>query len=256
MRYSHRQLVAVCLLTCAGMALAQDGPSDAELKQANNPLANMKAFNVQNYYAPDLIDADGTSNTAWLRYAQPFGRVLLRASLPFQTMPTSTGTESGMGDLNAFAAFMLTPDDSSTPFGVGPLVAAPTASDDALGLDGWQAGFAAVYFNAKSAKLQYGALVTWQTDVSGDEDSSLGVIQPFAFWQLGRGTYLRAAPSWVLDFENDRYNVPIGLGIGKVVKVNKIVFNGFIEPQFTAFNQGAGNPAAQVFIGLNMQFLD
>jgi len=247
-------LLALCFLTSVGAALAQEAPSDQELKQANNPLADMKAFNVQNYYAPDLIDASGTSDTAWLRYAQPFGKVLLRVSLPVQTVPTSTETQSGLGDLNAFAAYLFTASDSPTPFGVGPLVVAPTASDDALGLDGWQAGLAAVYFNAKSAKLQYGALVTWQTDVSGDQDSSLGVIQPFAIWQLGRGTYLRAAPLWVFDFENDRRNIPIGLGLGKVVKVGKTVFNGFIEPQFTAFNDGAGNPAWQIFIGLNTQF--
>jgi hypothetical protein len=255
MRHSHRLLALTCTLACAGAALAQQAASDQELKQANNPLANMQAFNVQNYYAPDLIDVDGTSNTAWLRYAQPLGKVLVRASLPLQTVSTSGQSESGLGDFNAFGAYLLTPGDSPTPMGVGPLVAAPTASEDALGLDGWQAGLAAVYFNAKSAKLQFGGLVTWQTDISGDEDSSLGVVQPFAFWQLSRGTYLRAAPLWVFDFENNRHNVPVGLGVGKVVKVGKTVFNAFIEPQFAVLNDGAGNPAFQIFLGLNMQFL-
>ena len=92
--------------------------------------------------------------------------------------------------------------------------------------------------------------------VAGEgDDTSLAVLQPFFFVQLGKGTYLRMAPLWVFDLENESYNVPLGFGIGKVVKPGQTVFNIFIEPQFTVLHDGIGQPELQIFAGLNMQFL-
>jgi hypothetical protein len=48
--------------------------------------------------------------------------------------------------------------------------------------------------------------------------------------------------------------VPIGLGIGKVIAKEKVVFNLFIEPQYSLADKGAGWPEWQIFIGLNSQF--
>ncbi len=81
--------------------------------QANNPLANMTAFNVQSYYIGELTDSDYDANQFWLRYAKPFSignsSWLLRASLPFNSFPTPPdgSTESGLGDFNAFAAYLI-----------------------------------------------------------------------------------------------------------------------------------------------------
>ena len=80
------------------------------------------------------------------------------------------------------------------------------------------------------------------------------VSQPFYFFQLGKGLYLRGAPIWVFDLENDTYHVPIGLGIGKVIPTEKGVYNFFIEPQFTVLDKGPGQPEVQLFMALNMQF--
>ena len=88
--------VGSLLLTTAA-AVAQDGASDAA--QANNPLANFKAFNVQNYYVSELSELDDqNANTFWLRYAQPVGSWLLRASLPMSRVPTGPSTrDAGAG---------------------------------------------------------------------------------------------------------------------------------------------------------------
>ena len=73
--------------------------------QANNPLADIQAFNIQNYYIPEISGVDDTANTMWARYVQPFGNWLFRGSLPFSRVPTASGeSTSGMGDLNAFLA--------------------------------------------------------------------------------------------------------------------------------------------------------
>lgn len=39
-------------------------------------------------------------------------------------------------------------------------------------------------------------------------------FQPFAFYQLGGGAYLRVAPIWVYNLDNGDYSVPVGLGVG------------------------------------------
>jgi hypothetical protein len=253
--------VSAILAGPSGFAEEPAAPTDAETKamtQANNPLANMVAFNIQNYYYSALYGTDDSADTVWLRYVQPFGRWLLRASLPISTVPvpSSPDPESGLGDFNAFMAYLLSDPSSSTQFGVGPLIAAPTATDDALGSDTWQVGAAAVYFNAESRRIQYGGLVTYQTSFAGDgSDVSQAAFQPFYIFQLGKGTYLRGAPIWVYDLENSTYSMPIGLGIGQVIKNENIVYNLFIEPQWTFLHKGVGQPEFTVFMGINLQFL-
>ncbi|MEP0710729.1 MAG: hypothetical protein ABJC55_02290, partial [Algoriphagus sp.] len=109
---------------------------------------------------------------------------------------------------------------------------------------------------AKSPVFQYGALVTWQTSFAGDSDrngTNNSAIQPFYFFQLGKGTYLRGAPIWYYDFENDSFNMPMGLGLGQVVKVGSTVMNLFMEPQYTMLSKGT-QPQFQLFAGINLQF--
>ena len=101
-------------------------------------------------------------------------------------------------------------------------------------------------------------LLTWQASFAGDDDGegvNVAALQPFAFYQLGGGTYLRAAPIWVYNFENDNYSVPLGLGIGQVFKKDKTVYNLFVEPQYSVADHGPGQPEWQVYFALNMQFL-
>jgi hypothetical protein len=51
------------------------------------------------------------------------------------------------------------------------------------------------------------------------------------------------------------YNIPFGLGVGKVLKHGKAVFNLFLEPQFTIAHKGVGQPATQIFAAVNIQFM-
>lgn len=246
------------LVCCPALVAAQEEQMSAEA-QANNPLANFKAFNLQNYYVPELSGAGNqTANSFVLRYAQPFGDWLMRASLPFNRVPTGSDTsQSGLGDLDAFFAYLFDTGSPARSFGVGPQFVVPTATEDETGSGKYQLGAAAVYFDAASAFFQWGGLLTWRTDVGGDsdrDDVNLFAAQPFYFFQLSNGNYFRGAPIWVFDLEDDTYHVPVGLGMGKVVKSEKTVYNFFVEPQFTVLSDGPGQPDLQVYMGLNTQF--
>jgi hypothetical protein len=256
--------VILVVLSAISTSPASAQKTDA-LAQANNPLANMTAFNIQDYIIGELTESDESANQLWFRFARPLElgktRWLVRASLPVNSYPSgpSGDTSTGLGDFNVFAAYLIDIGNPAVSFGVGPQLTAPTASEDALGSDKWSAGIANVLFNAKSPKFQYGYLLTWQASFAGSDDRSdvnVGALQPFAFYQLGSGVYLRATPIWVYNLENDNYGIPLGVGVGKVFKKGKSVFNAFLEPQFSIADDGPGQPQWQLFLGFNMQFMN
>lgn len=233
------------------------GPSEEELKKANNPMANTKAFNVHNYVIPSLYGIDhASSNQLIARYAQPFGKVLVRASMPFVTTSfTGEGPTSGLGDFNVFAIYSPT-SKSGNQFGIGPVFVAPTGTHN-LGQGKWQGGVAILGFFAKSRIIQFGSLLQWQASFAGDDDRpdvSTLIPQLFFIWQIGGGTYLRSSGVLTFDLKHGNYVVPLGLGIGRVVKAGKVVFNIFAEPQITVLAEGYGQPQFQTFIGFNTQF--
>jgi hypothetical protein len=254
--------LGACLVSLLStIAIADEGVSDAA--QANNPLASMTAFNLHNYYIGKTTGSGDDANQFWMRYAMPFkigdSNWLMRASLPINTFPSlpDGDKETGLGDLNVFAAYLFDTGNPALSFGLGPQINAPTASKDSLGSDKWAAGVANVLFDARSKRFQYGYLLTWMASFAGDDDkpdTNVGAFQPFGIYQLGKGTYLRSTGIWVYNFETDNYSVPLGIGIGQVIPKGKTIFNVFLEPQWSVADKGPGWPEWQVFIGFNMQF--
>ena len=264
--------VFVTLSGAQGTAFAQSDATDvqtdaeqgaAAAAQANNPLADITAFNIQNYYI-DEFTGPGTEsgNQFVLRFAQPFQlgdtNWLLRASLPYNSFPIGPGSSTidGIGDIDVFAAYLFDMGNPAISFGLGPQIVAPTAKDG-LGPDQWQLGLANVFFDGRSPKFQYGYLLTWRGgvgDTKGNERVSLGAFQPFAFYQFGGGWYTGGAPIWTYNFRTDTYSVPLGIRLGKVTKRGDTVFNFFVEPQWSVADRGAGQPKKQVYFALNMQF--
>ncbi len=230
---------------------------DAEtLKKANDPMAHTKALNLHNYIMPSLYGTDAQMNQMMIRYAQPIGPVLVRATMPFVVLSEpNMGPTTGLGDFNIFGIYAM--ERNGNKFGIGPSITVPTGTED-LGQGKWQAGLSALAFFAKSHILQGGTLLQWQASFAGDEDRAdvnLLTAQIFGIWQIGGGTYLRSTGIWSFDLSGSgAYNVPIGLGIGKVVKAGSVVFNIFAEPQFSVLAYGAGQPKFQIFVGFNSQF--
>lgn len=245
--------------------------SAKDLAKANNPLANMKAFNVHHYYSPSLSGQDGNTNATMFRYAQPLlgGKVLLRATLPTFNGSNAGGTEySGLGGLNLFTTYSFTDASSPVVFGAGPMVTTPNLTSGHMSVNGvdvddpfedtpWSVGGAMVFFSAKNPRFQYGGLLTYEHSIDAVEgkDKSMAIVQPFMMVQLGKGNYLRSAASTQLDFENDKYYVPVGMGVGKVTKIGSTVINFFIEPQYTVYSNYAGASNFTVFGGMNFQFM-
>ena len=257
---------AVMLMSAPGLGLAEtredraDGDANS---QANNPLANLRALNFQNFYIGEFTESNENGFQTIVRYARPFSigdtTWLFRGSVPFRNFPTPPDGEKefGLGDADAFAALLIDTGDPALSFGIGPQFTFPTATDEDLGSEKWSAGLTNVLFDGRSRVFQYGYLLTYQHSFAGEgsrDDFNVGALQPFAFYQLGEGWYLRSAPIWTYNFENDTYGVPVGAGVGKVITRGNTVLNFFVEPQVSVADDGPGFPEWQIFFSLNLQF--
>ncbi len=228
------------------------------IKEANNPLAPKIVVNVHNYVVSSIYGArDNKMNQLLLRFAMPVGPIIFRATMPFIVESTSNDSpETATGDFNMFAIYKF-PAPEGINIGIGPVFVAPTASEDMGGQGKWQLGASFLTFFSTSNVIQFGTLLQWQMSIAGDDDrDDINQLTPqlFFMWQLGGGTYLRSTGVWTFNLENGNYNIPIGIGIGKVVKAGSAVFNIFVEPQFSVLAEGAGQPRLQTFFGFNTQF--
>ncbi len=245
------------LLAATGIVWAQELP-DVELGevpagavQANNPLASLSSYNLQNQYIGNLTTVDEPANVLNLRTVQLFEFFrtwVSRATLPIVSLPVGPGfdTRSGTGDFNVFAGRLLDVGNPGITFAVGPSVTVPTASDSRLGTGSLNLGLANVLFNATSRRVQWGYLAVWEADVyqthGNAQDVNRLFLQPFGILQLGDGWVLRSTGVWQFDFEEGNYATPVGLGVGRVIPLEKTILNVFVEPQYSVLTEGPGQP--------------
>ena len=124
--------ISAIMLAYTVTAHAKEASND--LAQANNPIANMVALSLHNYYIGEFTGTEDDGNQFWLRYAQPFSlgesNWLMRASLPLNTFPFGSdgSSKTGLGDLSILTAYLIDVGNPGISFGVGPMFTALTSS--------------------------------------------------------------------------------------------------------------------------------
>jgi hypothetical protein len=286
-------LAASHSLTAQQTPSAEASSIAKDVANSNNPLASLNAINLQDYYDPSLYSIpNSVGNTMMLRGAIVSGRQIIRATLPIATLPSGyevydllpppnpNDTESldripptpaltsptpvvslqyasGLGDFNIFDMIKLNSDSAPTQYALGPLFVAPTATDKALGSGKWQAGAAAAAIHPLAMGSMLGVLVTWQHSFAGQQarpHTNLFTCQPVGTFSIGGGYYIRSSGVLTFDAANGRYLIPLGVGVGKVFKAGRAIANAFIEPQFSVYHQGIGQPTIQLYAGINLQW--
>lgn len=259
-------LAVTCLLLAPVLLKAQEehhppgGLSQEEIAKSNNPLADLNQISFHDYITMHQRGTTEVSNTMNLRGVMVAGRQIIRATIPFTTIPADNkmGYNSGLGDIQLFDAIRFTKDGASTDLALGPMLVFPTGSNDYLGTGKWQAGGAFIIMHHIPGGSILGTLLTYQHSFAGQADRadvSVLAFQPALTFNIAAGLYARSAgATWTFDFENHRSFVPLGLGVGKVFRADHTMVNIFIEPQLTVYSEGAGQPAYQVFFGLNLQW--
>ncbi len=142
------------------------------------------------------------------------------------------GRETGFGDM--YYVGLFAPNDpikldngAKFLWGAGFDIGLDTASEDILGTGKYSAGPSAlaVYMGDK---FKGGALLQHYWDFAGDDDRSdvnMTNLQMIYYWSLDETTSIGAGPNWLFNWEQDkdnRYTIPIGIGVSKTVQFGKI----------------------------------
>ena len=155
---------------------------------------------------------------------------LNRLTIPFPYLPASaisdkTGSLAGLGDI-AFTTFIAR-DESKRWFkligGIGPTFILNTATDDRLGLGKWSVGpTLAVVSIPDPWVVGFVARNLWS--FAGDtqrRNTNAFLVQPFLNYNFRNGWYLTSTPgitaNWKAEDKRNRWTVPIGGGVGKVM---------------------------------------
>jgi len=233
-------LIAV-LFAFSSNALAQTNDAASLARAAQNPVADLISVPFQLNWNFDTGPLEKDQQILNIQPVIPIGlnqdwNLITRTIVPLISQPAfSTGQSriDGIGDIN-FSAFFSpkAPTSSGWIWGAGPALIMDTASDDNLGQGAWSIGPTAVFLKSSGAWVT-GALINnvWSVSTEkGRSDVNQMLLQPFINYNFPSkpGRYLSFSPiitaNWKAD-GGDTWTVPLGLGIGQIVKLGKIPTN-------------------------------
>jgi hypothetical protein len=216
---------------------AQDAQS--LVREAKNPFADLT--NLQFLYDASMGSAprDQTSQVVTFQPLIPFSvapnwSIITRTILPLIDQPGTTagsGRVRGVGDTQ-FSAFLSPTRTGSLVWGAGPVLQLPTASNSALGQGKWGAGPTAG-LQWSGTQWTFGALVNNIWSFAGDAGRpavNQMQLQPeinYTFKHDPNG-YLTFSPTMTANWQasaNERWTVPVSLGIGQLVKLGSQSIN-------------------------------
>jgi hypothetical protein len=268
--------VASALLLMPMSALA--GMSQEEIAKATqNPLTAMYSIPIQNNTYFNAGPLEETKNVANFQPVIPIDfnddwTLVTRTIMPLPYLPSGMtkrpyigiddDSQFGLGD-TTFTAFFTpkNPGDSGWLWGAGPVIYLPTATNDSLGTKKWGAGPAAVALKM-DGKWVYGSLLmhVWSFAGAGQSQGidkvNMTTIQPFVNYNLDDGWFVASVPlitaNWEAD-SDDRWTVPVGLGVGKAMQFGSIPGTAQIHAYYNAVTPDHGGEDWQLRI--QVQFL-
>ncbi|WP_443147851.1 neuromedin U [Nitrospira sp.] len=156
--------------------------------------------------------------------------LLNRLAIPLPYLPANaimdkTGSLAGLGDI-AYTGF-LARDESKRRFkligGFGPTFILNTATDDRLGSGKWSVGPTLAFVSLPDPWV-VGAIIGNFWSFAGDtqrQKVNLFLVEPFVNYNFPNGWYVTSTPSitanWEAEEKRNRWRVPIGGGVGKVM---------------------------------------
>lgn len=222
---------------------AQEQKSDVDgaAQNATNPLAFVTKLQVQPNYT--FKDSGGDQLTLITRIMQPTKSIglpfikskdpskvytIYRLEVPVvsQTLPNTELDATGLSDL--IFVDVIAFKTKIGLLGIGPSLIIPTASSDYLGSGKWSPGLAGV-FMTKGFGLTLGVLGQQYVSVGGDSDrpdQNFMLFQPIITKIFNGGYFINFSPIMKFDWENDKYNLPLGVNFGKAFAKNLSMFFG------------------------------
>ena len=224
-------VVLASVIINAGNA-AEPASSEQLAKQTQNPIANLISVPFQNNFNFGIGPNDVTQ---WVLNVQPVIPITLnkdwnlisRTIMPIIDQPSAApGIPSafGLGDINP-TLFLSPASPGKLIWGVGPTLTFPTASDKVLGNGKYEAGPALVLLTIQGHWV-IGALANNQWSYAGWGKNNVNalLVQPFINYNFPDGWYVVSSPIITANWRaasSNRWTLPIGGGVGKIVKFGK-----------------------------------
>jgi len=226
--------------------------SEELAKAAQNPIANMISIPLQSNFNFNVGPKNEMQYVGNLQPVIPINatenwNVITRTIIPFIYQPElgpNSGDVLGLGDIQ-FTAFLSPAKAGGFIWGVGPIVQAPSGTDQSITSGKWAAGPSAVALQIEGHWV-YGGLVSYLSSFSGQEDRgsiSMWTIQPFLNYNLPDGWYLTASPIITANLMaegSQQWTVPLGGGVGKIVRIGKLPVNLQLAGYYNVEHPDAG----------------
>jgi hypothetical protein len=225
-------------------------------RQLENPLTSLWSLTFENSLLlkqGDAIDDTELANTLWFQPGLPIpvGKNkqwvwISRPVFPLVTSPVLDPTASdgvgghvtGFGDMQLLSLFGPN-RKGGIVWGAGGTFIFPTASDEWLGEDKYQAGPAAMLFRIRKP-LTLGFLAQHWWSYAGDDDrpdTSRTDIKYIARYQLPRAWSIGFGPTISIDWKADddeKLTFPVGLGLTKMARFGKTPLKFIVEVNYSA----------------------
>lgn len=236
--------VYLLYLSLSSFSLAEEPMSlEKAAQKTNNPVSDAWLMIVQNDYT--VIEGDATGGGSKMQERLSFqpvmpvpifdgewnlvSRLVAQAfSAPRDDDINSTDPfgdrTNGWGDTIVFTLAAPNRDDGFI-WGAGPTMIIPTATEDVLGQEKWQAGPAVLaarlgnsYGGWGIESWNIGVLAQHWWDFAGDDDradTNQSDIQYFINWKKDAVNLIGMTPNIQIDWEkdgSDRFSVPVGIG--------------------------------------------
>jgi hypothetical protein len=230
-------VTALCLVTPP--VRAQETSEIA--KQAQNPIASLISVPIENDFNPQTGFKKEDSYVLEFKPVVPFRlsddwTLITRTIIPVVQVPDlAPGVEgtAGVGDVQ-LSLFLSPAKVGPVIWGAGPVVSFPTASQEILGTKKVSLGPTVVVLRIQGHWL-FGTLVQNLFSVAGPAarpDVNQMLMQPFANYNLKHGWYLTSSPiitaNWNVN-PSQRWVVPVGGGVGKIVHFGKLPVNIYAQ---------------------------
>ena len=265
---------SLIILIAASFALAFEGDgiiepgedkSEELRRAAQNPVADLISFPIQNNTNFKFGPLEKTQNVTNIQPVVPFHLnedwlLISRTIAPIIYQPEfvrGQGSEFGLGDINQ-AIFFTPRKPGRFLWGAGPIFLLPTATDKRLGAEKWGAGPAAVGLTIRGPWV-FGALAQNIWSFAGDskrDDVNQFLLQYFVNYNMPGGWYLTSSPivtaNWKAD-SGDKWTIPFGGGVGKLLRLGKLPVNASIQAYYNA--EKPDNLGPDWTLRFQMQFL-
>jgi hypothetical protein len=209
-----------------------------EIKQLAEEVQNPVSDLVRVDFTNGTFFGAGLNNNLFNNFAietsttRRFGdwALLNRVSVPIVYLPANaiedkSGSMTGLGDIQ-YTGFLVR-DESKRLFklfgGIGPSFIFNSATDNRLGLGKWSVGPTLALVSIPDPWV-VGAIARNIWSFAGDDQRpniNVFSVQPFVNYNFPNGWYLTSTPAiianWKAEDSRNRWTVPIGGGIGKVM---------------------------------------